>query len=148
MLKHFRGNPLPGRLIYRRSERSFDLEPRLKGGFAALLINDVQIEIDEGGRLLYVWGLCPYESWTPGTLDAPEAKPGRLQHADGVVTPGTSKRLNGDKRWPVSYDVSSGWLCIGDISVRGETIAFAPDAIAALKDGGLAGLWLHPDMRA
>jgi hypothetical protein len=147
MLRRLDGKPISGRLVYRRSERSLDVEPRPDRGVASLLVNDVQIEVDEDGRLIYVWGLCPHESWTPAKLDPPATRPGRLLYVDGAVVPGVSKRLNADKRWPVGYDASSQWLCVGDESVQGEMIAFAPGAIAALREGELTGLWLHPDAR-
>ena len=146
-LERLDGKPVSGRLIYRRSERSLDVEPRPEGGITSLLINDVQIEIDENGCLMYVWGLCPHDSWITTTFDPPEAELGRLRYATGSLVPGVSKRLNAVKRWPVGYDTSSQWLCIGDASVRGETIAFAPDSIAALTAGDLVALWLRPEAR-
>jgi hypothetical protein len=145
MLKRFDGKAVWGRLVYRRSEHSLDVEPRPEQGLASLLINDVQLEIDEDGRLTYVWGLCSHESWVPATLDPPSAKVGRLQFVNGTVTPGVSKRLNGGERWPVSFDPSSGWLCIGSTSVQAEAVAFAPGAIAVLTEDEVAALWLHPE---
>lgn len=74
-------------------------------------------------------------------------KPGRLQYVGGEVVPGVSKRLNAGQRWTVGHDSSSQWLCIGDESPRGEMIAFAPGAVAALREDELVALWLHPDAR-
>jgi hypothetical protein len=145
MLKRFDAKPVSGRLVYLRSERSLDVEPPPERGVASLLINDVQIEIDEDGRLVCVSGLCPHESWAPARLDPPSAKVGGLQYVNGTVIPGVSKRLNTDNRWPARFDPSSGWLCIGDASVQTEAVAFAPGAIAVLTDDELAALWLHPE---
>mgnify|MGYP000137796132 CR=1 FL=1 len=147
MLSRFDGKPVAGRLVYRRSEHSFDVEPRPERGVTSLLVNDVQIEIDEDGRLIYVWGLCPQESWRAARLDIPTEKPGRLQYVGGEVVPGVSKRLNAGKRWTVGHDSSSQWLCIGDASAHGEKITFAPGATAVLKEDELVALWLHPDPR-
>lgn len=148
MLRRFDGKPVAGRLVYRRSEHSFDVEPRPERGVTSLLVNDIQIEIDPDGRLIYVWGLCPKESWRPATLDTPIVKPGRLQYVGGEVVPGVSKRLNAGQRWAVNHDPSSQWLCIGDKSANGEKIAFAPGATAVLKEDELVALWLHPEPRA
>jgi len=148
MLRRFDGKPVPGRLVYSRSERSFDVEPRPERSVSSLLGNDVQIEIDEDGRLVYVWGLCPHESWKHVRLVPPAAKPGRLHYVGGSIVPGVSKRLNSDRRWPVVYDPSSRWLRIGDDAVDGEAIAFAPGAVALLREGQLIGLWLHADARS
>ena len=145
MLKRFDGKPVSGRLVYRRSEYSFDVEPQPEQGGASLLINDVQLEINEDGHLIYVWGLCPHESWVPARLDPPPSKAGRLQYVNGTVIPGVSKRLNAGERWPVSFDPSSGWLCIGSTSVQAEAVAFAPGAVAVLIEAEIAALWLHPE---
>jgi len=75
MLRRFDGKPVSGRLVNRRSEHSLDVEPRPERGVTSLLVNDVQIEIDEDARLIYVRGLFPHESWTPATLDTPTGKP-------------------------------------------------------------------------
>jgi hypothetical protein len=148
MLRRFNGRPIFGRLIYRYSERSFDVEPLPdKRGIASLLVNDVQIEIDEDVRLIYVWGLYAHESWTPAKLSPPTAKLGSLRYIDRILVPGVSRRLNADNRWPVSYDASSRCLCVGEASGEDDAIAFAPGAIASLREGELIGLWLHPDIR-
>src|SRR5262245_22499440 len=146
MPKRLDAKPVSGRLAYLRSEHSLDLEPPPARGVASLLINDVQLEIDEDGHLMYVWGLCPHESWTTARLDPPSAKTGRLQYVNGTVIPGVSKRLNSGNHWPTCFDPSSGWLCIGDASVEADAVAFAPGAIAVLTEDKLAALWLHPEI--
>jgi hypothetical protein len=145
MLTHLYGEPISGRLVYRRADRSFDTEPTPPEGYSSLLINDAQIEVNDEGRLLYVWGYCPHESWDLATLDPPTAKPGLLRYLNWAIVPGVSKQLNENERWPISYDPSSHWLCIGSAADLGEMIAFAPGSIAALRDGDLIGLWLHLD---
>ena len=147
MLKRSDGKPVSGRLVYRRSEYSLDVEPHPMVGGASLLINDVQIEIDEDGHLIFVYGLCPHQSWAPATLHPPSAKVGCLQYTNGAVTPGVSRRLNAGERWAVAFDPSSGWLCIGSTSVQGEAVAFAPGAIAMLIEAEVAALWLHPEIQ-
>jgi hypothetical protein len=140
--------PLTGQLVYRRAEYSFGVEPRSERGVASLLVNDVQIEIDENGYLLYVWGFCPSESWVPKHLGIPLSSPGRLRYASAPVVPGISRRIHASKPWSINYDASSGWLCIGDMRARDEMIAFAPDAIASLTSGHLVANWLHPTIQA
>ena len=147
MLEFLDGTPLAGQIIYRRAERSLDVEPRQGRGVASLLVNDIQIEIDENGYLLYVWGFCPYQSWVPTKLSVPISCSGRLRYTNGAVVPGVSKRLNTGKPWPIAYDASSGWLCIGEMSARDKVVAFAPDAIAVLRVDHLAALWLHPNIQ-
>lgn len=147
MLRYFDGEPVSGRLVYRHSERSLNVEPPPRHGVTSLLVNDVQIAIDEDGNLIYVWGLCPRESWKSTTLETPPAKSGCLQYVNSDTIPGVSKRLNTAGRWLVHHDPLSQWLCIGDESAEGEGVAFAPDAVAVLRREVLVALWLHPDLR-
>lgn len=144
MLQYCDGRPVTGNLIYRASEQSFDVVPQPKTGIASLLVNDIQIDIDEDGRLLFVWGLCSRNSWTEMALTVPTATLGQLRYIDDSIVPGASKRINSNERWPVSYDPSSRFLCIGDNVSSGEATVFAPGAIAILKTKELVALWLHP----
>lgn len=146
-LKRVDGDPIVGRLVYRRSDRGLDVEPHPQEGVASLLVNDAQIELDEEAHLMYVWGYCPHESWKPSKLNAPTGSPGRILFLGEAVIPGVSTRLN-DQRWPSLFDESSGWLCIGDPSSPGDAVEFSPGAIAVLRDGKLQALWLRPDIQA
>jgi hypothetical protein len=148
MLSRYLGKPVSGRLVYRRAEYSLDVEPKPTGGVASLLVNDIQIEVDEDGRLIFVWGLCPQESWTPATIEPPDAPVGLLRYSGLPVTPGVSKRLNAGKRWAVHHDSSNEWLCVGDQSSVGERVTFAPGAVATLSNGELTALWLRPEVTA
>ena len=51
-------------LIYREEDYSFDTEPHMNNGFASIMINDVQLEIDEKGKITYIWGPCPLIQYT------------------------------------------------------------------------------------
>ncbi len=137
-----------GRLLYRRSDYSFDVEPKPTGGVAPLLLNHIQIEIDEDGRLIYVWGLCPQESWASANIEPCKAVVGRLRYEGRAVVPGVSRRLNAGKPWMVSHDPVSRWLCVGDHSSEGEPVAFAPGAVAMLNCGEIRALWLRPEIVA
>lgn len=144
MLIRSHGEPLSGRLFYRDSEQSFDVEPHPTQGVASLLVNDIQIEIDEDGYLLYVWGLCPRKSWKTTSLIAPVAEPGRLLYAGSSVIAGVSRRLNEQARWAVLHDPISQLFCIGDPVTNNEGIIFAPGATAVLSSNELVALWLDP----
>lgn len=148
MLKRFDGTPAVGQLVYRPDEHGLDVEPRPEQGVASLLVNDVQIEIDEDGNLIYVWGLCSHDSWRSARLDPPTAVPGRLRYVGAEVVPGISRRLNADRHWLVSYDPSSRWLCVGDESIGGEAVEFGPDSVAVLNEAQLVALWLRPTIQA
>lgn len=137
-------SPAIGQLIYRDHEYSFDVEPHPPRGVSSLLINDLQIEIDEDGRLIYVWGFCPRSLWVATTLTPPDVVNKCLKYIDGKIVPGISRRINSGGQWVAFHDSLSGWLCFGDKSTHEKGIAFAPGAVAILKGGEIVALWLHP----
>ena len=136
------GNPASGRLVYRRSEFSLETEPQPSGGGASLLINDVQLEINEDGHLLEVWGYCPEQSWRTAVLKTPEATGAQLRWTGNSIAAGTSLRLNDSGRWDVLFDPIRLNLRIGSTIDGDQFVAFAPGAIAELSCGNLVRMWL------
>ena len=43
-------------LVYRRNEYSFDMEPPPNRNFTSVLVDDLNIELDDTGRVVSVWG--------------------------------------------------------------------------------------------
>lgn len=140
-------NPASGRLLYFRSEFSLDTEPKPLGGVASLLINDVQLEINEDGRLLYVWGYCPEQSWRTAVLKPPEATGAQLRWKGRSIPRGASLRLNESGPWDILFDPIGHNLRIGSTIVGGQFVAFAPGATAELSHGSLVCLWLKLSAR-
>jgi hypothetical protein len=137
--------PLRGTLVYREDEYSFDTEPRSENGVASLLLNDVQLEVDEEGRVLYVWGLCAHTAWAETDTEAPPAQPGVLRAAGITLAAGISKRINNNDPWPATVNRRGRWVCLGDPEIRtGQCVSFAPGSRAVLLDGEIKALWLHP----
>lgn len=136
------------RLVYRESEHSFDVEMRPAGGVTSLLVNDLQLEIDQEGVVLYPWGLCPRTAWDETDASPPRYSKGTLIAQTGrEIVPGVSIRISGPVGWSVYLNKQSGWVCIGDPKPSvNETnaVEFAPGCVAVLSDGSLIALWLHP----
>jgi len=145
MIETTNGELVSGNLVYRQTDHAFDVEPHPSGGVTSLLVNELQIEVDEDGILLFVWGYCPLEGWIGATLSVPSARASRARWCGQALVPGVSRRLNRDARWPARSDPDSGWLCVGDPEATGESIAFGPGAICVLQHGTLQALWLRPD---
>lgn len=134
-------------LIYRNNDHSFDIEPHTGSGFTSIMINDLQLEIDEDGKICCVWGFCPliiYEE----TNEIPQ----NYQSNDLVVilektpTAGVSQRLNEDRRWPIYINKKKGWVCIGDPEAKSkQMVEFAPGCVAAMIGQNLFAIWLHPE---
>ena len=134
------------RLLYRRAEYSFDVDPRPEDAAASLSLNEVELEIDARGRVLCVTGYCPYLTWLETSLSPPPFASGGLAAIipEGVQA-GASIDLDADiVRWPV-YLNREGWVCVGNPAERGdEAVGFAPGSVAVLSRRYLVALWLHP----
>jgi hypothetical protein len=139
--------PSEGRLVYRPDEYSFDFLPLPVGG-RSIGIGDLQLGVDESGRVVSVWGLCPYPSWKAARLTGPPRIRAGLV-ADGIdrLRLGESMPLEAVLRWPVSHDSSSGWVCVGapDQALYDRCVEFATGCVAALAEDNLVALWLHPE---
>ena len=141
------GQPCLGALVYREKEFSFDTEQHPGNGHGSLLVNDLQLEIDDKGRVLYVWGLCPYPTWSSTDRIPPAAFGAVLRVHENSLVPGTSKRVNAEVVWPVSMNKDVGWICVGDSRFESEETVlatFAPGAVAVLQGEVLRAIWLRP----
>ena len=136
-----------GKVIY--EGYNFDFEPHgdLKG-ITSLAIDDLQLEIDHTGRVLYVWDYCPYQDWIYTDRLPPSSTPGILiVIPDAPIIPGVSRRLKERGAWPVFVNPKHGWICIGDLDVPEpfESVEFVRNTIAVLKESDLKAIWLRPE---
>ncbi len=138
----------PKRLIYHSEQYSFDVEPRTETGITSLVINDLQLEIDESGRILCAWGFCPYQNWKYTDSLPPSFTPGSLAiDIEIEIVPGVSHRLTKPGEWPIFVNSKAGWVCVGklDSPHRANSVEFSTNSIAVLEDGLLKAIWLHPE---
>lgn len=134
-------------LVYRPDDYSFDIEPLEGTGDASIMINDLQLEIDHRGQVMYVWGLCPL-------LHYKKTKEFPLSYKSGSLlalldTPpilGISYRLNEGQRWLFYINNEMGWVCLGTPETKNkQLIEFAPNCIATMDGQELIAVWLHPE---
>lgn len=133
-------------LVYREEDYSFDIEPHDGSGFTSIMINDLQLEIDDEGKIVYVWGLCPLIKYEE-TNETPESYESKSLVAllDKPPIPGISYRLNEKERWPIYINKKKGWVCIGNPKINGkQMIEFVPNCVAALEDQEITAIWLKP----
>jgi hypothetical protein len=143
------GEKIRGTPYYDSDSYSLDFRPAdaSANGVASLLVDDVQIEIDEAGRALWIWGLCPHLSWVPrNEVVPPPAKEGVLQALlDQEVIPGVSRRIA--EAWPITASTRHRWLCIGNLGVAEtdalDAVEFATDTVAVLSAGKLEAIWVR-----
>jgi hypothetical protein len=133
-------------LIYRKEDYSFDTEPHDGTGFTSIMINDLQLEMDDQGRIIYVWGLCPLIKYAETNEIPKNYKSGSLvAFLNKPPVPGISYRLNEDRRWPIYLNKKKGWVCLGTPCIKDrQLIEFAPNCIAAIDGQELIAVWLHP----
>lgn len=98
-------------LVYRPVEYSFDMEPTPVKNFTSILVDDLNMEVDETGRVISIWGLCSHTRWTKAPLTPPSARTGALLVvSDRPLLRGVSVRLNHLKYLPTYVDWGSGWF--------------------------------------
>lgn len=133
-------------LVYRAEDYSFDVEPLNGSGDTSIMINDLQLEIDYEGKIMYVWGLCPLIEHKE-TDEVPKNYEFNSLVAllDKPAIPGISYRLNEKGRWPIYINKKKGWVCLGNPEVKSkQLIEFAPNCIATMDGQDLIAVWLHP----
>ena len=133
-------------LIYWPEEHNFDTVPHNDVGFTSLLVNDLQLELGENGRIIAVWGLCAQTTWKSAALSAPVAPPGEVRFNDPAnLVPGIAIRLNPRRSWPVLFDRQSGWVCIDSSQATACAVTVMTGVIVEIDGAGcLVRLWLHP----
>ena len=143
----FSGSQSEGTLIYRSAEYSFDTVDRQRDGFTSIVLNELQLEVDDSGRVTAVWGYCPHTSWQKESVPLPRVRRGSLTYV-GDMVPGVSIRANRSKQqWRVRYDAMSGYISVstGGVPKEIEAVEFISGCYAAVDDQGtLVCLWLKP----
>ena len=138
-----------GDLTYIPDDYSFQFRPlNCEDAITSIVVNDLQLQVNANGRVLWAVGLCPHTSWLDASLAPPPAYPGLLiAMVQEELVPGVSLRLTSPGGWPMYADPRSGWVSLGDPerSEGEETVEFATSSLAVLRSGELAAIWLHPN---
>jgi hypothetical protein len=134
-------------LVYRADEFSFDTEPASVAGLTSILVNDLNLEVDDVGRVISVWGLCPYEQWKPASLKEPVADPGEaFVVSEAPLRRGVSIRINQQSRWDTCADATSGWICMkGKNAPDSATKILSGIILETNHSGDLCSIWLKPE---
>ncbi len=136
------------KLIYRSEDYAFNVDSRPETGITSLLVNNLQLEIDENGQILYVWGYCPYQTWRrTDSVPSSFIQGILLVHLETEIIPGVSNRLTEPGAWPIFVNPDIGWVCVGELdsSPTARSVEFALNSVAVIEDGLLRALWLHPE---
>ena len=148
LIKETLPNRAKKRLLYRPEEFAFDTEPSLDDGFTSLLVNEIQLEVNDEGIVVSVWGLSPSSTWITSDVGAPVLpKPGSLKVLPAAeLLPGVGVRLT-TERLPAHIDPVTGWLRIGGGSAgAGRFVEVLDGAVVEIEaDGSFSSLWLRVD---
>jgi hypothetical protein len=131
--------------LYRLGEYSFDTSMRDATAVSSILINDIQLEMNEAGNLLFVSGYSPDTNWRYLPLRDPRYFPGSVDALVGEpIEAGVSYRLGKPGDWPVTMDRQSGWVAVGHTYPIMPGVEFARDTIIYLDRQSLVALWIRP----
>jgi len=138
---------IEGKIVYRNSENSFDIEPIINTDIS-VLIGNLNIGIDSENFLIQqIWGYHPYSNWIKTELELPISKKGILKLIT-KVEPGTTKRLESTLEWNTYFDEKTGWVCIGNkvLIINDNSIEILRNGIIVLaKNKMIKALWLKPN---
>jgi hypothetical protein len=111
-----------------------------------MLLDDLNLEVDETGRIVSVWGLCPHTRWTDADLCPPKA-----EHGDLFVLPdrplqrGVSIPFAQRKYFPTFVDRRLGWVQVRCGVKSASAVMIIPGIVFEIGDDGeLCSLWLNP----
>jgi hypothetical protein len=133
-------------LVYRPEEFSFDVTPSI-AGFTSVLLDDLNLEVDETGKVVSVWGMCPHTRWEEATLTPPKAAYGELfVLPDEPLQRAVSLRLTPDRKYhPTFVDSKNGWVEIRGASKPKLALGIMSGVIFEISHlGEFCALWLHP----
>ena len=133
-------------IIYRHEEYSFDVEESIEGhDFTSIMVNDLQLEINDEGKIIYVWRLCPLIEFAKTDEFPREYKSCNLVAIlDKPPIPGISYRINETERWPIYINKKKGWVCIESPNTKNkQLIEFAPNCVATMEGQEIVAVWLH-----
>jgi hypothetical protein len=110
------------------------------------LLDDLNLEVDNDGRIVSVWGMCPHTRWQSASLTVPEASFGEVFVVpDAPLSRGVSVRVNREKYLPVQVDDASGWVRVGGQETPVTAVKLLPGVIFELTEQGqISALWLRP----
>jgi putative transposase len=134
-------------LVYRPEEFSFDVTPAPLSGFTSILLDDLNLEVDETGKVISIWGLCPHTRWNDAPLAPPEAVCGQLfVLTDTPLERAISIRLTPERKYlPTFVDRSRGWVKVQGAANPKSAVMIIPGVIFEIGNRGeFCSLWLHP----
>ncbi len=134
-------------LVYRPDDYAFDVAPTPESGFTSALFDDLNLEVDNTGKVISVWGLCPHTRWKDASLTPPSAEFGEVFFVpEAPLARGVSVQLNEEKYRPVLVDRTSGWVHVTGNSSPVSSVAILNGVILEMdKLNNLCGVWLKPN---
>lgn len=133
-------------VVYRPPDFSFDTVPSPQDGFASVLVDDLNLEVNKSGRVISIWGVCPHTRWVEATLELPSSEAGGLWVSSGAgLARGVSIRLNDKGYLPTYVDRNSGVVQVKTELAPAAAVTVFPGVIVQVGNRGeFCALWLRP----
>lgn len=132
---------------YFLDDESFFYDPWNDTDFS-IYIGDSYLSLDiilKSGEVKQFSGFSPRNNWIERSLSVPNYRFGSLYVCmDTETEPGVGIRYSGN--FKCFFDRQSGTLCIGnpDDLLNCESVKFAQNTVAAIRDGKLISVWIKP----
>jgi len=140
-------SPLKGTVVYRSEEFAFDTVPSPSDGHTTIVLDDINLEVDEGQRVIGIWGLCPHTRWKEHSLTPPEATNGELfVRTETPLHHGVARRLTPvGQHLDTFVDRTSGWIKVNHLPQPKTAVRVLENAIVELDDAcEVSALWIKP----
>ncbi|HET9638265.1 MAG TPA: hypothetical protein VFP12_03580 [Allosphingosinicella sp.] len=134
-------------VFYREEDFAFDTVPAAVSTFTSILLDDVNLEVDEIGKVIAIWGLCPHTMWKEAILIPPAVPAGELLvQNDLPLEQGVSIRISlAGKHLATYLDKNNGWVKIEHKCEVEMSVHILPNVIVDLgPDREIAQLWIKP----
>lgn len=132
-------------LIYLMKDCSFDMEPFVTKYDFELVLNKLTLSVVDDA-VVQITGFCGLNKSMISNCQVPEYKKGSLR-VKHHLTYGFAYGINDDDgyEYPVSVNVQSGWICIGNPEKKGSAVEFISNCVAVIDDDkNFVSLWLKP----
>jgi hypothetical protein len=148
-------NELGATLVYRSIDYSFDVEPVVPG-FTSILLGTLSMEVNDVGKIVSAWGLCPHTGWVSTQLSPPHAEFGDVfAMTTSPLLRGSGIALRQCSNPVIEIDRGSGWLRIAEKGVIEQNATIVQFAIKILpgiimeidRQNQFLSLWLKPEWR-
>jgi hypothetical protein len=137
-------------ILYDDNEYSLRPEPWISSDITFVVGQYIQLGISSYNMVVRLFsGLSPFNSWAKKRLNTPVFEKGILILQANVES-STAIQLEDTENWESKFDITTGWLCIGNdaFDPDDKAVQFLINAAVVVDKGfHLKSLWCKPIFR-